>query len=175
MATTSMSSLGRRDILVREGIHPPITMRANGEEIFPGYPVTVDGHTYPDCGRPDGLGDPILGVAGLSPNDDIDTVYADNEEFPVYLCGSGAIVYMYHGLDAGSILAGEILVASCADDDGHVAPLSKALADVLAAGDTTMATIIATQIQCLFSIVGRALETHASSGTTTPIKVILSV
>jgi len=173
MATTSMSSLGYRDILVREGIHPPITMRANGAETFPGYPVTVDGHTYPDVGKPDGIGDPILGVAGLEPNQDIDTAYADNAEFPVYLCGSGAIVRMYHGLDDGSILAGEILVASAVDDDGHVRPLSKALADFVA--DGSAGTILATQIQSLYSIVGRALETHASSGTTTPIKVILSV
>jgi len=170
-----MSSLGYREILVREGIHPPITMRANGAETFPGYPVTVDGHTYPDVGKPDGIGDPILGVAGLEPNQDIDTVYADNAEFPVYLCGSGAIVRMYHGLDDGSILAGEILVASAVDDDGHVRPLSKAIADIVGAAETALATILVTQIQSLYSIVGRALETHASSGTTTPIKVILSV
>jgi len=173
MATTSMSSLGFRDILVREGIHPPVTMRANGAEIYPGYPVTVDGHTYPDCGKPDGLGDPIFGVAGLEANMDIDTVIADNAEFPVYLCGSGAIVRMYHGLDDGSFLAGEIAVSSAVDDDGHIRPLSKALADFIA--DGSAGTILATSIQSLFSIVGRALETHASSGTTTPIKVILSV
>jgi len=171
--TTSLSSIGRRDILVREGIHPPITMRANGAEIYPGYPVTCDGHTYPDCGCPDGLGDPILGVAGLSENMDIDTVIANDANFPVYLCGSGAIVYMYHGLNGGSVLAGEILISSAADDDGHVKSLSTALKDYIV--DGSAGTILATQIQQLWSIVGRSLETHASTGTTTPIQVILSV
>ena len=175
MATTSMSSLGFRDILVRNGIHPPITMRANGAEIFPGYPVTCDGHTYPDCGRPDGLADPILGVAGCPENKDIDTVLADDLEFPVYLCGSGAIVRMYHGLDDGSILAGEIVVASCIDDDGHIRSLTKAWTDLTAAAETAQATVLATAITSLYSILGRALETHASSGTTTPIQVILSI
>jgi len=150
-------------------------MRANGAEVFPGYPVTCEGHTYPDCAKPDAIGDSVFGVAGLSPNDDIDTVYADNEEFPVYLCGSGAIVYMYHGLDDGSIVAGDILVASSVDDDGHVRPLSKAWADLVGAAETALATVLVTQIKAIYSIVGRALETHASSGTTTPIKVILSV
>ncbi len=173
MATTSMSSLGFRDILVREGIHPPITLRANGGEVFPGYPVSCHGHTYPDCAKADALGEPVIGVAGLNANADIDTVYADNAEFPVYLCGSGAIVHMYHGLDDGSITAGEIVIASAVDDDGHVRPLAKGLADAMVADPTN--TVIATAIECLFSIVGRALETHASTGTTTPIQVILSV
>jgi hypothetical protein len=172
MATTAMNTYSY-SILVQEGFHPPETHRANGEEIFPGYPVTEEGHTWPDCGCPDGLGDPIIGVAGLLENQDIGTVYANDAEFPVYRTGSGAIVRMYHGLDDGSIRNGEILVASCADDDGHVRPLKKALQDFIT--DGSAGTILATQIQALFSIVGRAMEAHASSGTTTPIKVLLSI
>lgn len=173
MATTSMKSLGWYDILVREGIHPPVTMREDGGEVFPGYPVTVEGHTYPDVAKLDALGDPVFGVAGLLENQDIGTVYANNDEIPVYLCGSGAIVRMYHSLNGGSIIAGDILVAQAVEDAGHVEPLKKALADFIT--DGSAGTILATQIKTFFSLLGRAMETHASTGTTTPIKVLLSI
>ncbi len=174
MATTTMESLGYRDILVRDGIHPPITMRVNGaSEVFPGFPVTVQGHTYPDCAKLDGIGDSCLGVAGLLENQIIGNTYADDAEIPVYECGSGAKVRMYHDLAGGSIIAGDILVAQAVDDSGHVEPLAKALNDFIA--DGSAGTILATQIKHFFSLVGRAMETHASTGTTTPIKVLLSI
>jgi len=173
MATTSLSSLGIHDILVREGIHPPITLRENGGEVYPGYPVTVEGHTYPDSAKLDGIGDPVAGVAGLNANQDIDTVYADNSEYPVYITGSGAIVWVYHSLKGGSVQVGDLLVAQAVDDTGHVETLEKALTDFIA--DGSAGTILATQIKHVFSLLGRALETHASSGTTTPIKCILSI
>ncbi len=173
MATTSMESLGFRDILVREGTHPPITMTVNGAtEVFPGFPVTSQGHTYPDVAKPDATGDSVLGVAGLLENQIIGNTYADDDEIPVYECGSGAKVRMYHALDGGSIVAGEILVAQAVDNSGHVETLRKAM-DALVADYTS--TLLATTITHIFSIVGRAMETHASSGTVTPIKVLLSI
>ncbi len=173
MATTSMSSLGFGDILVRDGTHPPITLRVNGAtEVYPGYPVTSQGHTYPDCAKPDATGDSVVGVAGLLEDQNINTVYADDAEIPVYETGSGAKVRMYHALDGGSIVAGEILVAQAVDDSGHVETLRKAM-DGLVADYTS--TLLATTITHIFSIVGRAMETHASSGTVTPIKVLLSI
>jgi len=175
LATTKMSSLGYRDILVREGVHPPVTMTENGGEVFPGMPVTCAGETWDDVCLPDGAGDSVFGVAGLKENQDIDTVYTDDDEIPIYLCGSAAIVRMYHAANGGSIVAGDILVAQTIEAAGHVEPLAKALEDTVAAGDATMATIWATQVLHVFSLLGRAVETHASSGTTTPIKVILSV
>ena len=174
MATTSLSSLGIRDILVREGIHPPETMRDNGGAIFPGYVVTGTADTYPDVSKADALGDNAFGVAGLLENQDIDTVYSDNEEIPVYRCGSGAIVWCYHSLSGGSIKHGDILVANCTDGGGHVENLAQAFKDSLALA-TTVGTVFATQFKTLYSLVGRAMETHASVGTTTPIKVLLSL
>lgn len=169
-----MSSLGYRDILLREGIHPPITLRVNGAaEVFPGYAVTCTGHTYPDCGKPDAIRESVIGVAGLLENQDIGVVYADDAEIPVYLCGSGAMVKMYHAKNGGSVVAGDLMVAQAEDDTGFVEPLTKAMGDAIAALE--VATVVATQITHIFSLVGRALETHASTGTTTPIKVILSV
>ena len=173
MATTTMASLGFYEILVREGIHPPITMREADGEIFPGFPVTSHGKTWPEVGKPDGIGESVLGVAGLEPNQPIGTVYTAAKQFPVYLCGSGAIVRMYHDLAGGSIVAGDILVSQTVDNSGHLEPLAKALNDFIA--DGSAGTILATQIQHIFSLVGRAMETHASTGTTTPIRVLLSI
>ena len=173
MATTSMTSLGWYDILVREGIHPPVTMIDNGGAVFPGYAVTCTGETYPDVSKADTLGDSVFGVAGCLENQAIGVVYTDNDEIPVYLTGSGAIVRMYHEKTGGSIVAGDILVANCTDGGGHVEPLAHAIGDFIT--DGSAGTILATQIKTVFSLVGRAMETHASSGTTTPIKVLLSI
>ncbi len=174
MATTTMASLGYHDILVRDGTHAPITLRVNGAtEVFPGFPVTCTGHTYPDCAKLDGIGDSCIGVAGLLENQIIGNTYADDEEIPVYETGSGAKVRMYHALDGGSVVAGDILVAQAVDNSGHVEPLAKALNDFIA--DGSAGTILATQIKHFFSMVGRAMETHASTGTVTPIKVLLSI
>lgn len=172
MATTAMSTYSFT-ILVKEGTHPPITLRCNGAEVFPGMPVTRNGHTYPDCALPDAIGESVVGVAGLLDNQDIDTVYSDNTEIPVYECGGGAIVRMYHAANGGSVVHGDIMVSQTIEAAGHVETLAKALTDFTAGGDTL--TMIATQIKNFFSIVGRAAETHASVGTVTPIKVLLSI
>ena len=172
MATTTMASLGYYDILEREGIHPPITIRVDGADIFPGMPLTCQGETWPDGCLPDGVGDSVFCVAGLLENQGIGTVYANNTEIPGYLCGSAAIVKMYHAPNGGSIVAGEILVAQTKEAVGFVETLRKATEDYVGGG---VCTILATQITHIYSLVGRAMETHASSGTTTPIKVLLSI
>ena len=172
MATTTMASLGYYDILEREGFHPPVNLRVNGSDVFPGMPVTSQGETHPDVCLPDGVGDSVCGVTGLLENQDIGTVYADNSEVPVYLTGHGAIVKVYHAPNGGSIVAGEILVAQTKEAVGFVETLRKATEDYVGGG---VCTILATQITHIYSLLGRAMETHASSGTTTPIKVCLSI
>lgn len=174
MATTSMSSLGYRDILVREGIHPPVTMIDNGGAVFPGYVVTGTADTYPDVSKADAIANNAFGVAGLLENQDIDTVYATDTEIPIYLCGSGAIVKCYHGPSSGAVKYGDILVANTTDGGGQVEPLHHALKDFINSGQSG-GTILATQIQYLFGLVGRAMETVASSGATVPIQVLLSI
>ena len=173
MATTTMASLGFYDILVREGIHPPVTVTLNGADIFPGMPVTAEGETHPDVTLPDGIGDSVFCVTGLLENQDIGTVYGNNAEVPGYLCGSATIVRMYHAPNGGSIVRGDILVSQTVEAVGFVEPLAKALNDFIA--DGSAGTILATQIKHVFSLVGRAMETHASTGTTTPIRVMLSI
>ena len=173
MATTKPSTLGYHDILIREGVHPPVTLRAQATGIFPGLCVTVDGNTWPDAELVDAIGESCIGVAGNDGNQDVDLTHADNEQFPCYLTGSAAQVVCYHAANGGSVVAGDILVAQSVEAAGYVETLQKALEDFVA--DGSAGTILATQILHFESLVGRALETHASSGTVTPIKVLLSI
>jgi len=173
MGTTSMASLGWYDILVREGFHAPTNMIVNGADVFPGLALTTQGETYPDVCLPDAAGDSVCGCAGLLENQDIGTVYANNAEIPVYLTGCGAIVRMYHaGAVGGDITFGEILVAQTVEAVGYVESLRKAILDYTTAENST---VLATQITHIFSLLGRAMETHASAAYATPIKVLLSI
>jgi len=174
MGTTAMSGYTRK-IVVHETPTARVTMIENGGEVFPGMPVTCTGETWPDVALPDAISDSVFGVAGVPPGCDVDTVIADNKEIPVYRTGSGAIVYMYHKgtPSGGSIVAGDILVACGVEDTGFVAPLAKQI-DAITTADYT-STVLATTITFLFSIVGRAMETHASAANNTPIQVMLSI
>jgi len=172
--STAMSGYTRR-ILVAKGVPGgEVTMRANGAEVYPGHVVTCTGQTWPDVALPDTAIDSAFGIAGLNANADVGTVYADNAEFPVYLCGSGAIVYGYHKGDpnSGDIVAGDILCAYGITATGSVFPLSSALQDIT--GDTTN-TVLSTVIKHILAIVGRAMETQASVAAAKPIKIMLSV
>lgn len=172
--STAMSGYTRR-ILVAKGVAGgEVTMRAGGAEVYPGHVVTCTGNTWPDVMLPDAITDSAFGIAGLNASQDIDTVYADNAEFPVYLCGSGAIVYGYHKGDpnSGNIVAGDILVAYGVTATGSVFPLSSALQDIT--GDTTN-TVLSTVIKKILAIVGRAMETQASAAAAVPIKIMLSI
>jgi hypothetical protein len=174
MATTAMNTYSY-EILVESGGHPTVTMITNDTSIFPGTPVTCTGQSWPDVGQPDAIGDSIFGVAGLRPDQDIGTAYANNVSIPIHRTGCGDVVMMYHKgtPSGGSIVAGDILVSCGLEDAGHVAPLAKQI-DAITAADYT-STVLATTITILYSIVGRAQETHASAANNTPIKVLLSV
>ena len=172
MATTAMNTYSF-SILVKEGFHPPVTRRVDGADVFPGMPVTCEGETFPDVCLPDGIGDSVYGVTGLLENQDIGTVYANNAEIPIYKTGEGAIVYMYASAVSGAtITAGDIMVADCVAAVGYVQTLKKAL-DALVADYTS--TLLATTILKIFSIVGRACDTSASTGSARPVRILLSI
>ena len=174
MATTTMSSLGYRDILVREGIHPPITMIVNSAGVYPGHCLTATGETFPDVSVADKIADNVVGIAGLLENQDIDTVYATDDEIPVYFTGHGAIVKVFLAGDDGGVVIGDIMVCQTVETFGHVEPLHRALKDFVdAAGEG--ASVLASQITHVFSLVGRAMETVASLADGTPLKIILSI
>jgi len=138
---------------------------------YPGFPVTAAGQTAPDVIVPTAITNSVLGFAGCNANHDIDTIYADNDEIPVFLFGSGAIVYGYHKGTAGggSIVEGDILVTTIT---GSVIAISKAMEAVT--GDVTN-TVLGTVLTKIWNICGRAAETHASAANTVPVKILLSV
>ncbi len=165
-----------KQIVVQHGHIGPVTRRVNGSLVlYPGLCVTATGQTFPDVILPATTASSVVGIAGCNANQDIDTAYADNAEFPVFLCGSGAIVYgMHKGTPGGgSIVEGDILCAHGAAAAGQVVPLANAIKDALVADPTN--TVLATALDKLFAIVGRAAETQASATNTVPIKVLLSV
>ncbi len=164
-----------RQIVVVHGHHGPVTRRMNQATAYPGLVVTAAAQTYPDIVMPTAAANSALGILGCNPNADIDTAYADNTEVPVYLCGSGAIVYgMHKGTGGGGdIVEGDILCAHGIGAAGQVVPLANALKDALVTDATN--TVIASALDHLFAIVGRAAETQASATNTVPIKVLLSV
>ena len=174
MATTAMSGYTRK-IVVHETPTARVTMIENGGALFPGMTCTCTGETWPDVAKPDAIGDSVFGIVGVPPGKDVDTVIPDNTEIPVYRTGSGAIVYCYHKgtPSGGSVEAGDILVSCGLEDTGFVAPLKKQI-DAITVADYT-STVLATTITILFSIVGRAMETHASAANNTPIQVMLSI
>ena len=173
MVTITFADAGHRDILIREGMHPPYTQIVNSAAVYPGLCLTATGETAPDVSVADAIGDNVVGVAGLLENQDIGTVYATDDEIPVYRTGHGAILWVIHAANGGSVVDGDIMVCQTVETNGHVEPLHKALKDYI--DSTHDCTILATQIKHLFSIVGRAQETHATIGAPQPLKIILSI
>ncbi len=176
MATTAMNTYSF-SILVKDGFHPPVMMTENGGAAFPGFPLTTTGETYPDVSVADALGDNVVGVAGLIENADIGTVYATDTEIPVYRTGHGAQIRMYHDGDSGGeVRDGDIMCAATVTGLGHVRTLKKSLEDFIAAAAGGISvTMLGTQIQHFFSILGRSMETIASTGTSVPIIISLSI
>ena len=171
--TTAMAGYTRK-IIVAETDLSRVTMIANGAEIYPGHCVTTQGETWPDVALPDAISDSVFGIAGVPPGADVDTVIANNKSFPVFRCGSGAIVYGYHkgAAKGGDVTAGEIVCAYGAAANGAVIAANKILTASIAAATCT---VIASAAQKFYAMVGRAMETHASITTTTPIQIMLSV
>ena len=172
MATSGFGDAGHRDILIREGSHPPYTMRVNSAAVYPGLCLTALGETFPDVSVADAHADSVCGIAGLLENQSIDVVYATDDEIPVYLTGHSAIVWGVAAPDNGPIIFGEILVCQTVEALGFVEPLHRAFKTWMAADSCT---VLATAVNALFSLVGRAMETSASCATAEPLAVILSI
>ncbi len=91
LATTAFSTVTQR-ILYRHGHTGPDTYRTAAGTVFPGAAVSTGTTLTKDCKL--GTANLIfLGIAGLLPNHDIDTVYATGTAIPVYTRNSGAIVW----------------------------------------------------------------------------------
>jgi len=172
MATSGFAAAHHYDILIREGSHPPYTMITDGTAVYPGLCLTGTGGTFPDVTVADAIGDNVCGIAGCLENQDIDTAYATNIEIPVYLTGHSAIVWGIAAPDNGLIEFGDILVCQTVETLGFVEPLKRAFKTWMAADSST---VLATAVNALFSLVGRAMETSASCATAEPLAIILSI
>lgn len=166
MATTAMSTYTRR-IALQEGLPwGRIPVRVNGsDEVYPGFVITNDGHTWPDVGKPDAIYERPLAIADCEADHDIDLVYADDAEIGAYLLNSQAVVFVYKkgGAGGGSVKYDDIMCSDGTANTGFVRPLYKALA-----GSATYASFMLT-------IVGRARETLASAAANTPMMIQLGV
>jgi len=142
-------------------------VRVNGaSEVYPGFILTHDGHTYPDVGKPDAAFERPAGVADCEADHDIDLVYADDAEIGMYILASQAETYVIKkgGADGGTVVYNDLMVTCGADDTGFVRPLYKALGADATADASTMLTIV-----------GRARQGLATNASNVPMVIQLGV
>ena len=119
MAVEAMSTRTRQ-ILFKEGHTPPDTYREVGGTVFPGAALNVGTTLTKDCKLAVTTG-VFLGIAGLLPNHDIDTVYTEGTAIPVYTKGCGAVVWAMFETNLDAV-ASQPLVASLTAKTGFVKP-----------------------------------------------------
>jgi hypothetical protein len=99
-----------RDILIANGSGNFIkTFNNSTDAVCPGHIVTAVGETQKNVCWPDGANDTCVGVVGCAPGHDIDTAYSTGDMMPVYMCGSGAVVWVRLKTSAGAAVAGTLL------------------------------------------------------------------
>ena len=119
MAVEAMSEFTRQ-ILYKEGHTPPDTYREVGGTTFPGAAVVVGTAHTKDCKLcVDNA--VFLGIAGLLPNHDIDTVYSAGTSIPVYTKGSGAVVWAMFKTNIDAV-ASQPLIHGATAKTGMVKP-----------------------------------------------------
>ena len=119
MAVEAMSTRTRQ-ILFREGHTPPDTYKEVGGTVFPGAAVSVGTTLTKDC-KLAVTNSVTLGIAGLLPNHDIDTVYAEGTSIPVYTKGCGAVVWGMFKTNVDAV-ASMPLIHSATAKTGFVEP-----------------------------------------------------
>jgi hypothetical protein len=142
-----------RDILIANGTGNFIqTFNNSTDAVKPGHIVTMVDQTQKNVAWPDAANEPPVGVVGCGPGHDIDTAYAVGDMMPVYMCGSGATVWVRLKASAGALSAGYLI-------------------------DTTVdATGLATiGVEGLYENLGRITHFHADVASEQWVKVRLSV
>ncbi len=95
VADVAISTKGQ-NIMVHMGWPHAVRTGQDGTgEVVPGMTLTETGLTANTnlCQIPDAASDVIWGIAGRNPEHDIDTAYAQYDEFPVYIRGGGHVVW----------------------------------------------------------------------------------
>ena len=109
-----------RQILFKEGHTPPDTYRTAAGTVFPGAAVAVGTTLTKDC-KLATANLITLGIAGLLPNHDVDTVYTTGTSIPVYTKGSGAVVWAMFTTNIDAV-ASQPLIQNGGVGAGHVTP-----------------------------------------------------
>jgi hypothetical protein len=108
-----------RDILIAPGAGNYVqTFNNSTDAVKPGHIVTTTGETQKNVAWPDGANDISTGVVGCAPGHDIDTAYSTGDMMPVYMCGSGAVVWVRYVTSGGALTAGALIDNSGATADG---------------------------------------------------------
>jgi hypothetical protein len=143
-----------RDILIAPGAGNYIqTFNNSTDAVKPGHIVTTTGETQKNVAWPDAANDISVGVVGCAPGHDIDTAYSTGTMMPVYMVGSGAVVWVRLKASAGALTAGCLV-----GNDGATAVNGLAIAGV----------------EGTYENIGRITHYHADVAAEQWIKVRLS-
>jgi len=108
-----MVNITPRDILIANGAGTFVqTFNNSTDAVKPGHIVTATGEAAAAAvAWPDAADDIATGVVGCAPGHDIDTAYSVGDMMPVYMTGSGAVVWvrLKNGAGAGVAVAGDLV------------------------------------------------------------------
>lgn len=111
--------------------------------------------TFKAVAWPDVAGDVSLGIVGCAYGHDINTAYATGDMMPVYMCGSGAVVWVRYRTSAGALTSGQFISNGGATIDGLAIP--------------------AVDSATLWNLVGRVTHWHDDIASEAWIKVRLGI
>ena len=95
-----------------------MTFITHTDAVKPGHIVTQTGGAQKTVCWPDAAGDVSTGIAGCLPGHDVDTAYTAGDTIPVYMCGSGAVVWVRERSNGGAMVAGAFVSGGGATADG---------------------------------------------------------
>jgi hypothetical protein len=85
------------------------TFNNSTDAVKPGHIVTTVGETQKNVCWADAANDLSTGVVGCAPGHDIDTAYSVGDMVPVYMTGSGAVVWVRAKTSIGALGAGYLI------------------------------------------------------------------
>lgn len=85
------------------------TFNNSTDAVKPGHIVTTEAEGQKAVAWPDAANDISTGVVGCAPGHDIDTAYSVGDMMPVYMTGSGAVVWVRAKTSMGSRNAGALI------------------------------------------------------------------
>jgi len=95
-----------------------MTFATHTDAVKPGHIVSQTGGTQKTCCWPDAVTDNTLGVVGCKPGHDVDTAYTAGDTVPVFMRGSGAVVWVRFRTSGGALVAGQPVSHGGATADG---------------------------------------------------------